>query len=79
MEGIFDSVIDDKGIIKMTNGFAGVLDIVNGLSNGLGGLGGILNSVGGIMLSRYSKEIPRMLEDLKYNVAYTFNPKKIYE
>ena len=78
MEGIFDSIIDDKGIIKMTNAFAGALDIVNGLSTGLGGLGGILGSVGSIMLSRYSKEIPRMWEDFKYNVAYTFNPKAIY-
>jgi hypothetical protein len=77
MEGIFDSVIDDKGIIKMTNAFAGALDIVNGLSNGLGGLGGILGNVGGIMLSRYGKEFPRMLDDLKYNIAYAFNPKQI--
>lgn len=78
MEGIFDSIIDDKAIVKMTNGFAGALDIVNGLSTGLGGLGGVLGSVGSIMLSRYSKEIPRVWDDLKYNVAYTFNPKAIY-
>lgn len=77
MEGIFDSVIDDKGIIKMTNAFAGALDIVNGLSNGLGGLDGILGSVGGLMLSRYGKELPRVLDDLKYNIAYAFNPKQI--
>lgn len=77
MEGIFDSVIDDKGIIKMTNAFAGALDIVNGLTNGLGGLSGIMHNVGGIMISRYSKELPRIAEEIAYNYNYIFNPKKI--
>jgi hypothetical protein len=79
MEGIFDSVIDDKGVITMTNAFAGALDIVNGLSNGLGGLGGVLTSVSGIMLSKYSKEIPRFVEEIGYNLKFAFNPKAIYK
>ena len=75
MEGIFDSVINDKFVIGATKGFATVLDSVKGLTNGLGGLDGMLGVVGNIALTKYAKELPRMWEDIKYNVGYMFNGK----
>jgi hypothetical protein len=75
MEGIFDSVINDKFVIGATKGFATVLDSVNGLTSGLGGLDGMLATVGSVALKKYAKELPRMWEDVKYNVGYMFNSK----
>ena len=75
MEGIFDSVINDKFVIGATKGFATVLDSVKGLTQGLGGLDGMLVSVGNIALGKYAKELPGMLEDIRYNANYIFNPK----
>ena len=78
MEGIFDSVINDKFVINATKGFATVLDSVKGLTNGLGGLDGMLGVVGNIALTKYAKELPRMWDDIKYNVGYMFNGKTGY-
>ena len=78
MEGIFDSVINDKFVISATKGFATVLDSVKGLTNGLGGLDGMLGVVGNIALTKYAKELPRMWDDIKYNVGYMFNGKTGY-
>jgi hypothetical protein len=75
MEKIFDSVINDKAIIGMTDVFAGALNGVNGLINGFGGLGGIMSSVSSIFMMKYAKEMPRVLDELKYNVDYIFNGK----
>ena len=76
MEKIFDSVINDKAIIGMTNVFSGALDGLNGLINGFGGLGGIMSSVSGIFMTRYAKEMPRVMQELKYNYDYMLNGKQ---
>ena len=78
MEGIFDSVINDKFVVGATKGFATILDSVKGLTNGLGGLDGMLGVVSNIALTKYAKEIPRIWEDVKYNVGYMFNGKTGY-
>jgi hypothetical protein len=75
MEKIFDSVIDDQFVIKMTDTFAGALNGVNGLINGFGGLGGIMGTVSSIFMSKYAKEMPKVLNELKYNVDYLLNGK----
>ena len=76
MEKIFDSVINDKAVIGLTDVFAGALDGVNGLINGFGGLGGVMSSVSSIFMMRYAKEMPRVMEELKYNFDYMFNGKQ---
>lgn len=78
LEGIFDTVIDDKAIIKMTKGFSGLLDFTGGSIKGFGGFGGITSLVAGSIMSRYTKELPRLLGDLKYNLGYTFNRDGLY-
>ena len=75
MEKIFDSVIDDQIIIGMTDVFSGALNGLNGLINGFGGLGGIMGSVSSIFMSKYAKEMPRVLQELKYNLDYMMNGK----
>lgn len=79
LEGIFDTVIDDKAIIKMTNGFSKALDFTGSSIKGIGGLGGITSLVAGSIMAKYTKELPRLFNDLKYNLGYTFNRNGLYE
>ena len=76
MEKIFDTVINDKITIGITDVFAGALNGVNGLIEGFGGLGGIMSSVSGIFMTKYAKEMPRVWEEMRYNWDYMFNGKQ---
>ena len=79
LEGIFDTVIDDKAIIKMTNGFSKALDFTGSSIKGIGGFGGITSLVAGSIMAKYTKELPRLFNDLKYNLGYTFNRNALYQ
>jgi hypothetical protein len=79
LEGIFDTVIDDKAIIKMTNGFSKALDFTGSSIKGIGGFGGITSLVAGSIMAKYTKELPRLLGDLKYNLGYTFSRDGLYQ
>lgn len=79
LEGIFDTVIDDKAIIKMTNSFSKALDFTGSSIKGFGGFGGITSLVAGSIMSKYTKELPRLFNNLKYNLGYTFNKNGLYE
>jgi predicted translin family RNA/ssDNA-binding protein len=60
----------------MTNAFSGALTGVEGLMDGFGGLRGMLVSTASIFGMKYAKEMPRILDDLKHNLNYTFSPKR---
>ena len=79
LEGIFDTVIDDKAIIKMTQGFSKALDFTGSSIKGIGGFGGITSLVAGSIMAKYTKELPRLFNDLKYNLGYTFNRNGLYQ
>ena len=79
LEGIFDTVIDDQAIIKMTNGFSKALNLTNSSIKGIGGFGGIASLVSGSIMAKYTKELPRLFNDLKYNLGYTFNRDGLYK
>ena len=48
MEGIFNQIINDQAIIKITNVLADLTDGIGGVIKGMGGLGGVLTSIGSI-------------------------------
>ena len=79
LEGIFDTVIDDKAIIKMTNAFSKALDFTGSSIKGIGGFGGITSLVAGSIMAKYTKELPRLFNDLRYNLGYTFNRDGLYQ
>lgn len=66
-EGIYDSLIDDQAIIKVTNSFAGFLDVINGLVEGFGGLKGLIPIVGSLLMGSMAKNMPEFLGNIRAN------------
>ena len=79
MEDVFDSLIDDQAMIKVTNAFGKILDIVADVTDGFGGLGGVLTGVAGIFMQHYAKEMPTVLTDIGLGLQSIFRPKKYQE
>ena len=71
-EGIYDSLIDDQAIIKVTNVFAGFLDVVNGLVDGFGGLKVIIPTVLALLANSAAKNMPQFLNDIGNNIRVLF-------
>lgn len=68
LETIYNSIINDKAFINMTDTISTVLDGVGGLIKGLGGVKGILLTVANIFAMHYAKEMPKFLERIKENL-----------
>ena len=73
MEGIYDSIINDKFFIGFNKGLAEVLKGVNSFIDSIGGVGGIISSVGAILLNVYATKMPDALTKLKENFYVIFN------
>jgi hypothetical protein len=63
----------------MTQGFSKALDLTGSSIKGIGGFGGITSLVAGSIMAKYTKELPRLFNDLKYNLGYTFNRNALYQ
>lgn len=72
-EGIYDALIDDQAIIKVTNVFAGFLDVINGLVAGFGGLKGIIPIVGALLMNSFAKNAPQFFGDIANNFRVLTN------
>lgn len=57
LEGIYQTLIDDQGMIDFTNSLAGILDSVNNIIQSFGGLEGVLTQLGAIGVQVFSKQI----------------------
>ena len=71
-EGIYDALIDDQAIIKMTNAFASLLSLIEGIVGGLGGMKGILLSIGSIVTAKYAKEMPTIFSNIGNSLSQFF-------
>lgn len=67
LEGIYDSVINDKAIIKITNGFANFLNLIENVSDSLGGMRGILFGLGAVVTKVFSKQMTESLNNMFYS------------
>lgn len=76
LEGLYDSLLDDKTFIKITNFIAKVIDGIKSITEAMGGLQGILTYIGSIILNKYAKEIPTIIQNATSNIATLF-PKLI--
>ena len=71
LEGLYDDLIDEQGIIKLDNALADVLDILGDVIDGFGGLYGILTTIGGFIAQKFAKEMPSALESIKTALSFT--------
>lgn len=67
-QDIYDSLIDDKFFITLTNGLAHIVGAIGDIIDGMGGMKGIILMVSSLLLSRFSKEIPTVLNNISNNI-----------
>lgn len=77
MQGIYQSLIDDKFFIGINNALASALSGLDAFIDAAGGLPVILTTIGSIMLSVFANKIPDTLKNLQYNFDILFRPDKI--
>lgn len=68
MQGLYQSLLDDKFFIGLNNGFATVLSGFNDFIDKAGGMKTVLTAIGGILMQMYAKEMPSMLSNLRNNL-----------
>ena len=68
LQDIYDSLLDDKFFIGLTNAIAVITDGIGNFIDGLGGAKGVLLLISGILLQTFSNKIPGALKDIKYNL-----------
>lgn len=73
IEDIYQSLIDDKFFIKLTNGFSGFLELINNTIDSLGGLKGVLLLIGSIITKAFAEDMSRGLSSFATNLK-TFTP-----
>ena len=69
MEGIFNKIINDQGIIKVTNTMADLIGGIENIIDGFGGLGGVLTSVGSIATAVFKDKITVGVNDMVKSVT----------
>ena len=67
-EGIYDALINEDVFIKLDNIFTGLLNGVSGVVKGMGGMVPILGTIGGIITTKFAKEMPVALNNMKQNL-----------
>lgn len=77
MQGIYQSLIDDKFFIGVNNALADALSGLDAFIDAAGGLPTILTTIGSIMLSVFANKMPDVLKNLQYNFDILFRPDKI--
>lgn len=68
MQGIYQSLIDDKFFIGINNALAEALGGLDAFIDAAGGLPTILTTIGSIFLSVFANKMPEAFKNLKYNL-----------
>ena len=72
-EGIYSSLIDDKAIISLLDGFSKFLNIIEGITDGLGGMKGALLLISSIFMNRMAKEMPTFIKETSFGLQTFWN------
>lgn len=67
MQGIYQSLIDDKFFIGVNNALADALSGLDAFIDAAGGLPTVLTTIGSIFLSVFANKMPEAFKNLKYN------------
>lgn len=57
MEGLYDSILDDKFFIKMTNAVAGVISIIQKFTDSIGGMKGVVAGLTALFTTVFKEKI----------------------
>lgn len=69
LEGIYQNLIPEKGLISATKAMSKVLDIVNEMIKGLGGLQGIVIQVGSALATAFSSNIAASMSNVVSKIS----------
>lgn len=69
VQGIYDSIIDDKWIIKATNNVAEFISGIDQFIDSIGGLKTIIPAIGSIFLMMFANKIPEAISNIGYNIG----------
>lgn len=67
-QAIYQDLISDEFFIDLQNNFADFLDIIDKAIDGMGGLKGVVALLGGVLLTAFSGQAARGLENMAYNI-----------
>lgn len=80
MEGLYQSLIDDKFFIGINNAIADAVSGLDAFIDAAGGLPTVLTTIGSIMLSIFANKMPEAFKNLKYNLdVFTKGADKAYQ
>lgn len=67
-EELFQTVLDDKAFIKLTDGLTHIIDGIAGVSKGLGGMSGVLALVSTALIKTFSGDITQLVDNLSFRI-----------
>ena len=67
-QAIYQDLISDEFFIDLQNNFADFLDTIDKAIDGMGGLKGVIALLGGVLLTAFSGQAARGLENMAYNI-----------
>lgn len=76
-ESIYSSLLDDKAIVKIIDGFAKFLDVIKGITEGLGGMKGIILTISALVTQSMAKNMPTYLKDIGFGFKALFSNKDL--
>ena len=77
LQGIYDSILDDKFFIGLTDFFAGFLDGIENLIDGLGGMKGLFLTIGTIITTVFQDKLAKGLQNASLSLmSFTKSGKK---
>ena len=80
LESIFSTLINDQGLIKLTNFTASFVDGIGSAIDSIGGLNGVLRLTGSILLKTFSKEAGSRIKEIGLSIKNMFvDPKKSHQ
>ena len=68
LEGIYDSLLNDKFFINLTNGFASVLNSIENVIDGLGGMKGAFFALSAITTKIFNKQLTESVSNLAFGI-----------
>lgn len=68
LEGIYDTLLEDKVFIFLTNGLASILELVDWIIDRAGGLPGMLGLAGLAIQKVFGRDIKQVVDDLFYSI-----------
>ena len=68
LEGIYDTLLEDKVFIFLTNGLASILELVDWIIDRAGGLPGMLGLAGLAIQKVFGRDIKQVVDDLFYGI-----------